>query len=340
MRRKDREIREFEEIVKVMERCEICRLAFHDGEYPYIVPLNFGMRTENGKITLYFHSAPEGKKYGLIAANSKVCFEMDCSARLALLLEEGNCTMEYESVIGQGIVALLPDNEKEEALNLLMSHYRRADFPYNKAIIPRTAVFKLTVESCTGKRRMVRSTGKSGKSGLRLVHPSMDYGEAIMAYRQEFLDNDPEENMGGTGSLRDCVSAEEWIKDVDAMRNRSTCPASLVDSDIFLAVREADNKIVGVIEFRHHINHPVLSLWGGHIGYCVRPTERRKGYAKEMLRQVLFLCKAYGQDRVLITCDEDNFASERTILSGGGIYQQSVWSEELQANMKRFWITL
>ena len=92
---------------------------------------------------------------------------------------------------------------------------------------------------------MVRSTGKSGKSGLRLVHPSMDYGEAIMAYRQEFLDNDPEENMGGTGSLRDCVSAEEWIKDVDAMRNRSTCPASLVDSDIFLAVREADNKIVG-----------------------------------------------------------------------------------------------
>lgn len=154
MRRKDREIKEFEEIVKVMEKCEICRLALHDEEYPYILPLNFGMQMEEGKIVLYFHGAEEGKKYELIARNNKAAFEMDCSTRLVTILEDGNCTMEYESVIGQGVVEILPEDEKERALDILMKHYRKEDFPYNKAVIPRTTVFKLTVESCSGKRRM------------------------------------------------------------------------------------------------------------------------------------------------------------------------------------------
>ncbi len=113
-----------------------------------------------------------------------------------------------------------------------------------------------------------------------------------------------------------------------------------MDSDIYLAVRQSDNKIVGVIELRHHINHPVLSLWGGQIGYCVRPSERRKGYAAQMLRRILTVCRDGGQNRVLITCDENNIASEKTILSCGGKYQQTVWSENLGSNMKRYWITL
>ena len=337
MRRTDREIKEFEEIVRVIKRCEICRLALHDGDYPYILPLNFGMQIENGKIVLYFHGALEGKKYDLIAENNKAGFEMDCGTRLALLWEAGNCTMEYESVIGQGKVEILPESEKEKALNILMGHYRGEDFPYNKSVIPRTAVFKLTVESCTGKRRRV---GSREIGDLRLVRPSMDYAEEIMSFRQEFASHDPEENMGGTGNLAHCASVEEWIKEVEAMRSRETCPDFLVDSDIYLGVRKSDNKVVGVIELRHHINHPVLSLWGGQIGYCVRPSERRKGYAAGMLRQVLAMCKTYGQDKVLITCNEDNLASEKTILSCGGKYQQTVWSEELQTNMKRFWISL
>ena len=153
MRRTDREIKDFEEIVKVIEKCEICRLAFNDGDYPYILPLNFGMQLENGKIVFYFHGAEEGKKYELIAKNGKASFEMDCSTKLVTILEDGNCTMEYESVIGQGSVEILPDGEKERALDILMKHYHKEDFPYNKAIIPRTTVFKMTVDTCTGKRR-------------------------------------------------------------------------------------------------------------------------------------------------------------------------------------------
>lgn len=154
MRRKDREITDFEEIAAVMERCGICRLALNDEEYPYILPLNFGMQVEEGKIVLYFHGAEEGKKYDLIKKNNKAGFEMDCSTRLVTIPEDGNCTMNYESVIGQGRVEILPENEKERALDILMRHYRKENFPYNKAVIPQTTVFKLTVEKCSGKRRM------------------------------------------------------------------------------------------------------------------------------------------------------------------------------------------
>ncbi len=154
MRRKDREIKEFDEIVKVMEKCQVCRLALHDEEYPYILPLNFGMELEEGKIVLYFHGALEGKKYDLIAADNRAGFEMDCETRLVTTPEDGNCTMEYESVVGWGRVELVPDEEKERGLDILMKHYHKEDFPYNKAIMPRTQVFKLTVEACTGKRRM------------------------------------------------------------------------------------------------------------------------------------------------------------------------------------------
>ncbi|MDE7334365.1 MAG: pyridoxamine 5'-phosphate oxidase family protein [Lachnospiraceae bacterium] len=154
MRRRDREITEFEEIIEVMERCEVCRLALNDKEYPYILPLNFGMQVEEGKIVLYFHGAKEGKKYDLIKKNDKASFEMDCSTRLVTILEDGNCTMNYESVIGRGRVEILPENEKERALDILMRHYREENFPYNKAVIPQTTVFKLTVEKCSGKRRM------------------------------------------------------------------------------------------------------------------------------------------------------------------------------------------
>lgn len=156
MRRTDREIKEFNEIIEVIKKCDVCRLALHDEEYPYIVPLNFGMQLENGKVVLYFHGAAEGKKYDLIAKNNKACFEMDCEHQLVTTLEKGSCTMEYESVIGYGAVEIVPEEKKYEALCILMKHYHKEDFPFNKDVIPMTTVFKLTVESCTGKKRKTR----------------------------------------------------------------------------------------------------------------------------------------------------------------------------------------
>lgn len=173
---------------------------------------------------------------------------------------------------------------------------------------------------------------------ISLIKPLIKYAEDIMEIRREFLEEKPDEDIHGAGNLRECINAEEWIHYVENMRRRETCPENLVDSDIYLAVREEDNRIVGFAELRHHIDHPILRAWGGHIGYCVRPTERRKGYAGIILEQILDICGTYGIHKVLLTCSEDNLASERTIRGGGGIYEKTVWAEPLKVNMKRFWI--
>lgn len=156
MRRRDREITDINEMIEVMKKCDVCRLALNDEDYPYILPINFGMETDKGQIVLYFHGANEGKKYDLIAKDCRACFEMDCSHKLVTDIPKGNCTMEYESVIGRGRIEIVPDEEKYNALCILMKHYHKEDFPFNQAIMPQTTCFKLIVEEMTGKRRMVK----------------------------------------------------------------------------------------------------------------------------------------------------------------------------------------
>lgn len=154
MRRSDREIKNFNDIISVMNKCDVCRLALNDEYYPYIVPVNFGIEVLDNRIILYFHGAAEGKKYELIKRDNRAGFEMDCSHKLVTDILHGNCTMEYESVIGRGLIEIVQEDEKYDALCILMKHYHRDDFPFNRDIIPQTTVFKLTVEAVTGKRRM------------------------------------------------------------------------------------------------------------------------------------------------------------------------------------------
>ena len=116
MRRKDREVTDLNDIIGIMESCDVCRLALNDDGYPYILPLNFGMSVNDDKITLYFHSALEGYKVGLIHKDNRASFEMDCKHELQYFEDKGYCTMAYESVIGRGHIRILPDEEKIPAL--------------------------------------------------------------------------------------------------------------------------------------------------------------------------------------------------------------------------------
>lgn len=155
MRRSDREVKDFKEIVDIMKKCDVCRIALNNEEgYPYILPLNFGLKVKGDKIELYFHGALEGAKYELIEKDPRASFEMDCEHRLVSEIDRGSVTMEYESVIGHGHIEILPDEEKLEALRILLKQYGLEDFPFNRAVLPRTKVFKLVVKKVSGKRRM------------------------------------------------------------------------------------------------------------------------------------------------------------------------------------------
>ena len=158
LRRSDREVTEFTDIVSIIEKCDVCRLALNDENYPYILPLNFGMNiTEENVLELYFHGATEGTKLDLIAKDNRASFEMDCEHNLVSDIEHGSCTMEYQSVIGRGHIEILSEDEKYDALCILMKHYHMEAFPFNKGVMPRTTVFKLIVEHMTGKIRLKRN---------------------------------------------------------------------------------------------------------------------------------------------------------------------------------------
>ena len=168
-----------------------------------------------------------------------------------------------------------------------------------------------------------------------LVKPDLSYADEIIKYKEESLAESP--IINGSAGLDRFSSIEIWFEELKKRSCENTVPKGLVPSSTYLAVREKDNYIVGMIDIRHYLNE-YLTQVGGHIGYGVRKTERNKGYAKQMLKLALEKCKELKIKKVLITCDEDNIASEKVILSANAKLEdiRNVDGE----NKKRFWIDL
>jgi len=168
-----------------------------------------------------------------------------------------------------------------------------------------------------------------------LVKPDLSYTDEIIKYKEESLKESP--LINGSAGLDRFSSIEIWFEELKKRSCEDTVPEGLVPSSTYLGIREKDNYIVGMIDIRHYLNE-YLTQVGGHIGYGVRKTERNKGYAKQMLKLALKKCKELKIKKVLITCDEDNIASEKVILSANAKLEdiRNVDGE----NKKRFWIDL
>lgn len=158
MRRKDREVAEPSAIAEILDKCQALRVAF-PAEYPYVVPVSFGYTREGAKFTLYFHSAKEGRKVDIVAANTpcKVGFEADRVIDVGSIGGESPCrwTCWFESVIGEGIVALVADDaEKRAGLDAIMKHYGyQGALDYDAKSFDLAYVYKLEVVAICGKRR-------------------------------------------------------------------------------------------------------------------------------------------------------------------------------------------
>ena len=168
-----------------------------------------------------------------------------------------------------------------------------------------------------------------------LVKPDLSYADEIIKYKEESLAESP--IINGSAGLDRLSSIEDWLEELNKRSCEDTVPKGLVPSSTYLGVREKDNYIVGMIDIRHYLNE-YLTQVGGNIGYSVRKSERNKGYAKQMLKLALEKCKDLKIKKVLITCDEDNIASEKVILSANAKFED-IRSFEGK-NKKRFWIYL
>ncbi len=170
-----------------------------------------------------------------------------------------------------------------------------------------------------------------------LVEPGEEYAKQIAEYKQACLDADS--SMDGCGPLRKSEDPIEYIAECKKYTSTETLPKGLVLATQFFYIRKADNCLVGMIQVRHYFND-YLSKYGGHIGYSIKPNERRKGYATSMLKAVLPYCGEIGLDKILVSCIDNNIGSEKTILNNGGVYESTVYEQNEKCYLKRFWIAL
>lgn len=156
MRRKDREITEFGEILQIVDACNVLRIGLSDGDYPYIVPVNFAYEVNGERLFLYIHGAQAGRKFELLRRNSVCSFEADIPLKIECLPDKKDVTMRYKSVMGKADTDFLDGEEKQRVMDeVIMARYPETkDFDYNRNAVPHTAVVRLTVTELTAKANL------------------------------------------------------------------------------------------------------------------------------------------------------------------------------------------
>lgn len=156
MRRRDREVTEESEIREILDKGKVIHLGLSDGEWPYVIPMNYGYTYEDGKLTFYMHGAKEGYKYDVIRKNPKISFAIECDVEPFTGRTACQYGVSYASVCGRGIASLIENvEEKCEALTVLMKSQTGGDFEFNEKLVSIVGVIRVDVTDFSAKRRPI-----------------------------------------------------------------------------------------------------------------------------------------------------------------------------------------
>lgn len=167
---------------------------------------------------------------------------------------------------------------------------------------------------------------------LTFVLPRQEHRADVLAFYSEFAQNG--ETCIGFGNWN---NYDLWLT---GMRNRHAgtgLPAGYVRENFYLCYQ--GDQLVGVFSLKFELTEFLLHF-GGHIGYAVRPSDRNRGLATQMLKQGLMIAKEFGFSKVLAVCDEDNLASEQVILKNSGVLENKLYDHAEAVFVKRYWIEL
>lgn len=166
---------------------------------------------------------------------------------------------------------------------------------------------------------------------LILIQPTRKYSKQIWDLRCELKKEF--EKIPGTNNLGLAPTIDEWFNSLEYDDQKS----KKIKTTTYLAVRLADDEVIGMVNIRHTLDEELLK-YGGNVGYSVKPSERLKGYATIMLKLALDECYEQGINEVLVICSTKNEGSIKTILANGGVLEDEI--ERGLKKFQRYWINL
>lgn len=170
---------------------------------------------------------------------------------------------------------------------------------------------------------------------LYLKFPTIEEKDKWLEYIKEYREDNPKAKPL---SCTEELDYDNWLIKKEKESKGIDLPEGRVPSTVYFLMD--NDRIVAHISIRHNIDNEFLSRYGGHIGYGVRPSERRKGYASIMLHLALIKCKELGLKEVMISCKEDNVGSAKTIENNYGVLKEKIFIDEENATFKKYLINV
>lgn len=172
---------------------------------------------------------------------------------------------------------------------------------------------------------------------MSLVLPAIQHENFANDFKKEFFGNG--ESVINGSALFDQMEYRAWLENTKKNSSPATVQPNWVVATTFFAVRKSDEKLIGMIDIRHSLDNQLLAEYGGHIGYSILPSERRKGYATQMLKLALDYAKTLNLKKVMLGCKSNNIASQKTIVKcGGKLTEQKPYVDGTPVNI--YWIDL